>query len=71
LVGSPRRVETIWLRDLQRGARLNQEKDLLSGETIPLNLPILLQVQPAPASESREDPPIGPPRISPEPVLAD
>jgi hypothetical protein len=58
------------LRDLQRGARLSHEKDLLSGDTIPLNLPIFLQVQPAPASESREDTPTGLSRISSEPVLA-
>src|SRR5919107_1263771 len=70
LVGSPRRVETIWLRDLQRGARLNQEKGLLSADTIPLNLPISLQVQPAPAREAREDPPTGLSCVSSVPVLA-
>src|SRR5215218_2271598 len=58
LVGSPRRLPTIWFRDLQRGTRLSQENFLL-GDKRPLNLPASLQIQPAPASESREDPPTG------------
>src|SRR3712207_3239974 len=69
LVGSPRRLPTIWLRDLQRGARLSQEKGLLLADIRPLNLPTSLQVQPAPASESREDPPTGPTCVSSVQVL--
>src|SRR5215218_8120077 len=70
LVGSPSRLPTIWFRDLQRGARLSQEKGLLLEDTRPLNLPTSLQVQPAPASESREDVTAGPTRASCVPVLA-